>query len=126
MEVGADRVVRQPGSPNFAGSALTMDRAVANFAEMASLPLADAWDAGDKRVACYATFGSPGSDEGDIPISGEFLKTFWAAPVTSAPDRAPSRDGWGPRSIAYSSPPPLDATFFARSSISSLIRSFTF
>lgn len=46
MEVGADRVVRQPGSPNFAGSALTMDRAVANFAQMTGLPLADAWDAG--------------------------------------------------------------------------------
>jgi N-acetylglucosamine-6-phosphate deacetylase len=46
MEVGADRVVRQPGSPNFAGSALTMDRAVANFAQMAGIPLADAWDAG--------------------------------------------------------------------------------
>ena len=46
MEVGADRIVRQPGSPNFAGSALTMDRAVANFAHMAAVPLADAWDAG--------------------------------------------------------------------------------
>lgn len=46
MEVGADRVVRQPGSPNFAGSALTMDRAVVNFAQMAEVPLADAWDAG--------------------------------------------------------------------------------
>jgi N-acetylglucosamine-6-phosphate deacetylase len=46
MEVGADRVVRQPGSPNFAGSALTMDHAVANFARMAGIPLADAWDAG--------------------------------------------------------------------------------
>lgn len=46
LEVGADRVVRLPGHPNFAGSALTMDCAVANLARMAGIPLADAWDAG--------------------------------------------------------------------------------
>ena len=46
LEVGADRVVRLPGHPNFAGSALTMGHAVANFATMARVPLADAWDAG--------------------------------------------------------------------------------
>lgn len=32
LEVGADQVVRMPGSPTFAGSALTMDQAVANVA----------------------------------------------------------------------------------------------
>ena len=45
LEVGADRVVRQPGSPNFAGSALSMDLAVGNFAAMTNSSLADAWDA---------------------------------------------------------------------------------
>jgi N-acetylglucosamine-6-phosphate deacetylase len=46
LEVGPDRVVRQPGCPNFAGSALTMDQAIANFAAMGRVSLADAWDAG--------------------------------------------------------------------------------
>jgi N-acetylglucosamine-6-phosphate deacetylase len=45
LEVGADRIVRQPGSPNFAGSALTMNEAVANLVRFAHIPLADAWDA---------------------------------------------------------------------------------
>jgi N-acetylglucosamine-6-phosphate deacetylase len=42
LEVGADRVVRQPGRSNFAGSALTLDRAVANTAQWCSVSLADA------------------------------------------------------------------------------------
>lgn len=45
VEVGADRVVRQPGSQNLAGSALTMDDAVAGFCRMTGAPLAEAWDA---------------------------------------------------------------------------------
>jgi N-acetylglucosamine-6-phosphate deacetylase len=45
VEVGRDRVVRQPGSPNFAGSALTMDAAVENTVRHGALGLADAWDA---------------------------------------------------------------------------------
>ena len=45
LEVGRDRVVRQPGSQNFAGSALTMCEAVANLVRFARVPLADAWDA---------------------------------------------------------------------------------
>jgi N-acetylglucosamine-6-phosphate deacetylase len=49
MEVGEDRIVRQPGQPNLAGSALTMDVAVANFAMMAAVPLAEAWDAASLR-----------------------------------------------------------------------------
>jgi hypothetical protein len=44
---------------------------------------AASWNAGDKRVACYATFGAHGSDEGDIKVSGNFLKTFWTAPATN-------------------------------------------
>ena len=49
IEVGTDGVVRQPGSANLAGSALTMDRAVLNFAKLAGVSLADAWDAASLR-----------------------------------------------------------------------------
>ena len=49
IEVGEDRIVRQPGSPNLAGSALTMDRAVANFTRLTGASLADAWDAASLR-----------------------------------------------------------------------------
>ncbi len=49
MEVGADRIVRQPGSANLAGSALTMPAAVAGLVQMAGVPLAEAWDAAAVR-----------------------------------------------------------------------------
>lgn len=49
MDVGEDRVVRRPGAPNLAGSALTMDRAVAGLANMTGMPLADAWRAASLR-----------------------------------------------------------------------------
>jgi N-acetylglucosamine-6-phosphate deacetylase len=45
VEVGSDRVVRQPGSLNLAGSALTMNDAVAGYQRMTGEPLARAWDA---------------------------------------------------------------------------------
>lgn len=45
LEVGADRIVRQPGTKNLAGSALTMVEAVANLTRFARISLADAWDA---------------------------------------------------------------------------------
>jgi N-acetylglucosamine-6-phosphate deacetylase len=44
LEVGADRVVRQPDRPNFAGSALTLDEAVANTVAWVGIPPADAID----------------------------------------------------------------------------------
>lgn len=49
LEVGADRVVRFPGAANFAGSALTMDRAVAGLKTMAGLSWAEAWEASSLR-----------------------------------------------------------------------------
>ena len=49
IEVGRDRVVRQPGSPNLAGSALTMDRAVSLHTAMAGVSLAEAWEAASLR-----------------------------------------------------------------------------
>lgn len=39
IEVGADGVVREPGRPNFAGSALTMDRCAANAAAWLGWPV---------------------------------------------------------------------------------------
>lgn len=49
LEVGKNRVVREPGKPHFAGSALTMDRAVATLVQAAHAPLAEAWDAASIR-----------------------------------------------------------------------------
>ena len=48
VEVGADRVVRQPGSPLFAGSALTMDEAYLNVSRFLQ------WTDADARAACGA------------------------------------------------------------------------
>ena len=49
IEVGKDRVVRQPGSPNLAGSALTMSEAVAKYVEMTGVSLAESWEAASVR-----------------------------------------------------------------------------
>jgi len=45
LAVGRDRIVRQPGQPNFAGSALTMNEAVANLMKHAGASLAQSWSA---------------------------------------------------------------------------------
>jgi N-acetylglucosamine-6-phosphate deacetylase len=50
VEVGSDRVVRQPGSPNFAGSALTMDAALRNAVCCGAMTLAEAWCAASPNV----------------------------------------------------------------------------
>jgi N-acetylglucosamine-6-phosphate deacetylase len=50
LHVGPDRVVRQPGQPNFAGSALTMDVAVASYAMYTRESLAESWVAGSTRA----------------------------------------------------------------------------
>jgi N-acetylglucosamine-6-phosphate deacetylase len=49
VQVGEDRVVRQPGTKNLAGSALTMEDAVAGLVRMAGVPLAEAWNAASVR-----------------------------------------------------------------------------
>ena len=49
IEVGKNRVVRQPGSPNLAGSALTMSEAVAKYVEMTGVSLAESWEAASLR-----------------------------------------------------------------------------
>lgn len=50
LEVGTDRVVRFPGAQMFAGSALTMDRAVSEYRRMAEVSWAEAWDAGSTQA----------------------------------------------------------------------------
>ncbi len=49
VEVGADRIVRHPGTAQLAGSALTMDAAVSNAMAMTGAPLHDAWESASKR-----------------------------------------------------------------------------
>ena len=51
MEVGADRVVREPGKPNFAGSALVLDYGVENAARWLDVPLDDVWRMASSTVA---------------------------------------------------------------------------
>jgi N-acetylglucosamine-6-phosphate deacetylase len=60
LEVGKDRVVRFPGAPNFAGSALTMDRAVAGYRTMAGTTWADAWKAAS--VNAWSVYSITGMD----------------------------------------------------------------
>lgn len=52
VEVGEDGVVREPGKETFAGSSLTMDRAVENVAGFLGWPREDAVAACSIRVAC--------------------------------------------------------------------------
>lgn len=51
VEVGADRVVREPGKPNFAGSSLTLDDGVANAARWLGISPTEAWRLGSSAVA---------------------------------------------------------------------------
>lgn len=50
IEIGKDRVARQPGSPNLAGAAITMREAVERYIAMTGVPLAEAWDAASGRA----------------------------------------------------------------------------
>lgn len=51
FEVSRDRVVRKPGSSNFAGSALTLDRGVNNTTSWTDLSFREAWACASTRVA---------------------------------------------------------------------------
>ncbi len=51
VEVGGDGIVREPGKENFAGSSLTMDRAVTNVREFLGWPVEDAVRACSTGVA---------------------------------------------------------------------------
>ena len=53
LEVGADGVVREPGKNNFAGSSLTMDRAVENVRVFLG------WPEQDAMAACSAGVAAP-------------------------------------------------------------------
>ena len=50
IEIGRDRIARQPGSPNLAGAAITMREAVERYIAMTGVPLAEAWDAASARA----------------------------------------------------------------------------
>jgi N-acetylglucosamine-6-phosphate deacetylase len=66
-EVGRDRIVRLPGSSVFAGSAITMDRAVPLAAKMANIPLWKAWDAASLTpLKLLAQSGKPRIDSGTL------------------------------------------------------------
>lgn len=65
VELGADGRVTQPGSPNFAGSALTMDRAVALAAEFCELPLEDILPLATTQPARYLGIETAGTLEGE-------------------------------------------------------------
>jgi N-acetylglucosamine-6-phosphate deacetylase len=49
IEIGSDRIARQPGSPNLAGAAITMCEAVERYVAMSGVPLAEAWEAASVR-----------------------------------------------------------------------------
>ena len=49
VEVGPDRIVRQPGQPNFAGSALVMNEAVVHYGKFTGESLAESWIAASTR-----------------------------------------------------------------------------
>lgn len=93
VEVGPDRVVRQPGTKNLAGSALTMNEAVANLVRFARIPLADAWDAasvwpwallreaGIVRGSLTSTVIASHGDEGlEVLASLRGGRLLWSAP----------------------------------------------
>ena len=87
LEVGADRVVRQPGQRNFAGSALTLDRAVANTAQWCGVSLADAIDMASlhpaRLFAPNASFSPTAS--GDFILAAESPAFAIAATVRAGP-----------------------------------------
>ena len=51
VEVGRDRVVREPGKPNFSGSALTLDRGVENASRWLGITRDEAWAMSSTGVA---------------------------------------------------------------------------
>jgi N-acetylglucosamine-6-phosphate deacetylase len=50
IEIGPDRIARQPGMPNLAGAAITMRDAVERYITMSGVSLAEAWDAASGRA----------------------------------------------------------------------------
>ncbi len=53
IEVGADRVVREPGKTNFAGSALAPDEAAANFARFTDYSEEESWEIGSSAAGKF-------------------------------------------------------------------------
>jgi N-acetylglucosamine-6-phosphate deacetylase len=59
VEVGRDGVAREPGKPNFAGSALTLDRGVANAAAWLEIAPDQAWRLASSSVAAIFSIELP-------------------------------------------------------------------
>jgi N-acetylglucosamine-6-phosphate deacetylase len=77
LGVGEDRVVRQTGKTNFAGSALTLDHAVANVARWANIPLADAIDMASLQPAhLFGEGATTAFEPGDDLILAEHEPQF--------------------------------------------------
>lgn len=83
LEVGSDNVVRKPGTPYLAGSALTMNQAVAYFTSVTGFRLVDAWEAASKgpirllRAAGAVKRADPGTilakaGEGEFAVKAAF------------------------------------------------------
>lgn len=69
IEVGPDRVVRQPGQTNFAGSSLTLEEGVANFARWTGLSAEEARALGSTAVADLFGIELPLIGENGIPLT---------------------------------------------------------
>jgi len=63
IEVGDDRVVRQPGQTNFAGSALAPEEAAANFARFTDLSEEESWTIGSTAAAKFFGVSLPRLNE---------------------------------------------------------------
>ncbi len=50
IEIGRDRIARQPGCPNLAGAAITMREALERYVAMTGVTLAEAWAAASSRA----------------------------------------------------------------------------
>jgi len=76
LEVGADQIVRLPGKPNFAGSALRPIEGVFRAAHMLQRPWQEAWT----RFSA-APAGFMGLTAADLKAGG--AATFWLVSVSA-------------------------------------------
>ena len=74
VDVGADRVVRQPGRSNFAGSALTPIEGVFSAARMLNCSWRKAWAYASARARAYAGLAAAG-DFCVLQMDGEIFKS---------------------------------------------------
>lgn len=91
IEIGSDRIARQPGSPNLAGAAITMREAVERYLTMSGAPLVEAWEAASarpwallrkagpaKRVPASNVFARWGGGKFDVLATLHGRRVLWA------------------------------------------------